>query len=311
VQRYLSAGNITQSRLGLLFNGLLKIPMQFGILLIGALLAVWYLFTPPPLFFNDTVRHTMLGSGSDAAWKDLENKHYVLWEARKSAAQQATNARHSGNQEDYRRAKASLASTEAAFQENRDKVKALIKSEGVTAGNSDTNYVFLYFVIHTLPAGLVGLLVAAIFAASMSSTSSELNALATTTMVDLYLRKWSPNASPRMQLLMSRLFTVIWGAYAIGLAMFASKLGSLIEAVNVLGSLFYGTILGIFLCAFFVRRSSGNTVFLAALIAEAVVLFLYFFSSVGYLWFNLVGCMLVLLLSTLFYSVSTNSKSGS
>lgn len=310
VQRYLSAGSLTQSRLGLLFNGLLKIPMQFCILLIGALLAVWYLFTPPPLFFNDTVKQSMLSTDHAAEWAHLELEHTQLWVSRKKAALQANEARKSNNTSAYLLSKEVLAEKEVAFQHNREKVRDLIRSESPTLSASDTNYVFLHFVIHTLPAGLVGLLIAAIFAASMSSTSSELNALATTTMVDLYLRKWSPNATPRMQLLMSRLFTVAWGLYAIGLAMFAGKLGSLIEAVNVLGSLFYGTILGIFLCAFFVRPSSGSSVFVAALLAEGVVLCLYFFSSIGYLWFNLIGCLLVLLLSLVFYFILKHSKSA-
>lgn len=310
VQRYLSAGSITQSRLGLLFNGLLKIPMQFGILLIGALLAVWYLFTLPPLFFNNVAVQELQQSKHGVYYQELESKHRVLFDAREQAAYRALDAMKKSDEQAYELAGDQLRKEEERFQQNKKEVSKLIESHSPTLGATDTNYVFLTYVTGYLPAGLVGLLIAAIFAASMSSTSSELNALATTTMIDIYLRKINPTAPDRLKLGMSKLFTVVWGLYAIGLALFAGKLGSLIEAVNVLGSLFYGTILGIFLVAFYLKYSNGTSVFIGAILAECLVLALYFFSDIGFLWFNLIGCACVMLFSPLLHSIIRSIASG-
>ncbi len=180
----------------------------------------------------------------------------------------------------------------------------IIESSGGTAG--DANYVFLNFVIHHLPVGLVGLVLAAIFAASMSSTAAELNALTATTMVDIYRRllRRAPDAAAEVRL--SRWITVAWGALAVFFAEFASRLGTLVEAVNILGSLFYGTILGIFLVAFYVKRVRGAAVFYAALIAEAAVIACWLFTPISFLWYNVVGCLLVMGLALLFQRTGTD-----
>ena len=175
-----------------------------------------------------------------------------------------------------------------------------IKKSDPGADINDTNYIFLSFVIHYLPVGLIGLILAAIFSASMSSTSAELNALASTTVIDIYKRLYNKNGSDKHYLHISKAATVFWGIYAITFALFANRLGSLIEAVNILGSLFYGTILGIFLIAFYIKRVNGTATFSAALIAESTVILCYIFTKIPFLWFNLIGCLLVILLALLF-----------
>jgi SSS family solute:Na+ symporter len=172
-----------------------------------------------------------------------------------------------------------------------------MRANDASADPSDTNYVFLGFVVKYLPAGLVGLVLAAVFAASMSASSAELNALASTTVVDVYRRLLDPGAGEGRSVLVSRLATVFWGVFAIAFAQQASRLGSLVEAVNILGSLFYGTILGIFLTGFFVRRVSGTAVFAAAIVAEAAVLACYLFTPISFLWYNVLGCLAVILLA--------------
>ncbi|MEJ2543836.1 MAG: hypothetical protein P8Y99_07185 [Calditrichaceae bacterium] len=166
-----------------------------------------------------------------------------------------------------------------------------------SADTNDTNYIFLNFVISFLPVGLIGLVLAAILSASMSSTSAELNALASTSVIDIYKRIFRKEGSDRHYLLISKMATIFWGVYAIGFAMFANKLGSLIEAVNILGSLFYGTILGIFLVAFYIKWVKGTPTFIAAILAEIVVLLCFFLTKMPFLWFNFIGCVLVVILA--------------
>jgi solute:Na+ symporter, SSS family len=308
VQRYLSAGSMTQSRLGLLFNGLLKIPMQFSILLLGALLVVWYLFINPPLYFNQEALDQMKGTEASARMEQLKDKHQEVVEQRKSVALRAADALDKGNDLEFEQVKSELQSAQKDFEGNQAQVRQLMDEQTGRKGNSDTNYIFLRFVLDYFPPGLIGLLIAVIFAASMSSTSSELNALATTTMIDLYQRGFKPKPDDRRDLFLSKLFTAGWGMFAIGLAMFAGQLGSLIEAVNVLGSLFYGTILGIFMVALFFKYCRGTSVFFAAILAEVVVLLFYFFSNITFLWFNLIGCVLVLIFSLLLQALISLAK---
>jgi Na+/proline symporter len=190
----------------------------------------------------------------------------------------------------------------------RKEAKAVLKSSDNNADTNDTNYIFLRFVIDHLPEGIIGLLIAVIFAASMSSTSSELNALASTSVVDIYKRSWANGKSEQHYLSASKWFTVLWGVYAIMVAQFANQLGSLIEAVNVLGSLFYGTILGIFLTGFYVKRVKGTAVFMAALIAEIAVIACYVFTDISFLWYNLVGCLLVIALGLILSIFNLNHE---
>jgi Na+/proline symporter len=167
----------------------------------------------------------------------------------------------------------------------------LIRKSNPASDGSDTNYVFLAFVIRFLPAGVVGLVMAAIFCASMSSTASGLNSLASTTIIDVYRRLIEPDRTEQHYVHMSKIFTVLWGLFSVGVAFFANRVGSLIEAVNVLGSLFYGTILGIFLLAFYFKQVAGTAAFVGALVGEAVVLYCWKFTEISYLWYNVIGCV--------------------
>jgi Na+/proline symporter len=191
------------------------------------------------------------------------------------------------------KASLTLKHHEAEGQKIREEAKSLIKKNHPAADMNDTNYIFLTFVIRYLPEGVIGLLIAVIIAASMSSTSSALNALASTSIIDIYKRSFKKHADASHYLGVSRIATVIWGTVAMLVAMFANKMGSLIEAVNILGSLFYGTILGIFVCGFYFRKLRGHAVFYAALITETIIILCYIFTDISFLWYNLIGCFLV------------------
>ncbi|HEX8476074.1 MAG TPA: sodium:solute symporter [Pyrinomonadaceae bacterium] len=294
VQRYLTGKSITQSRLGLLFNGMVKVPMQFFILFLGAMVFVFYLFTPSPVFFNPAeVERVRVGSHA-AQFERLEAEHAEASAARRDEAQRLLEAARAGDDERVRAAEASLDATGRREAAIRGEVVKLMKETNERANTNDTNYVFLNFVIHYMPAGIVGLVVAAIFFASMSSSASELNALASTTVVDIYRRLIKRDASDRHYVIFSKLATVFWGCFAVMFARSAGNLGSLVEAVNILGSLFYGTILGIFLLAFYFKRTGATATFIAAIIGEAAVLCCYLFTPISFLWYNVVGCLVVI-----------------
>ncbi|MCB0833634.1 MAG: sodium:solute symporter, partial [Bacteroidetes bacterium] len=294
VGRYLTAQSITQSRLGLLCNGLVKIPMQFLILFLGVLVFVFYLFVTPPLHFNPINVDAVRQGSSAAAYADLESEYEMVHRQRQQTLRRVLSS-ESG-------AVAVLENQNSQMQAIREDAQQLISEADPGASVIDTNFIFLTFVLNFLPVGLVGLVIAAILAASMSSTSSELNALASTTVVDVYkrlIRRQRPGTegTGKHELLVSRVATFLWGVVAIGFAEFAGALGSLIEAVNILGSLFYGTILGIFLAAFYVRKIGGTSVFAGALLAEAIVIWCYNYTSISFLWYNVIGCVGVILLS--------------
>jgi hypothetical protein len=296
VGRYLTGRSVSESRLGLLFNGLFKIPMQFGILFLGVMVFVFSLFTPGPLFY-DPVEVAKLERGAHAAeWRRLEERHAAAAVARRAAATDLVAARHEHDAEAERVARARLDSTQEEVRALRGEATAVIRAADPAGPTGDTNYVFIDFVLHHLPAGVIGLVLAAIFAASMNSTSSELNALASTTVVDVYKRLHHGD-SARHEVLVSRIATVTWTAFAVGFAEFASHLGSLIEAVNILGSLFYGTILGIFLVAFLLPRVGGTAVFIGAIAGEGAVLACFRATRISFLWYNLVGCAVVMLVA--------------
>jgi len=296
VGRYLTGQSVAQSRLGLLFNGLFKIPMQFGILFLGVMLFVFYQFAPAPLFFNPVeVRKVESGRHADA-WRALEARHETAQAAQSSQAQAFVLARRAGDGAAERAAARSLADTRRALDGERAEGVALIKADDPGAQGSDVNYVFLSFVLHYLPSGIIGLVLAAIFAASMNSTSSELNALAATTVVDIYKRLHHGDTA-RHEVRVSRIATLAWTALAVAFAEYAGRLGSLIEAVNILGSLFYGTILGIFLTAFLLKRVGGTAVFIGALVAESAVIACFRYTKISFLWYNLVGCAVVMVVA--------------
>ncbi len=299
VQRYLSGRSIGQSRFGLLANGVIKIPMQFIILFIGAMIFVFYQFVTPPIFFNSVETANIKNSSYSQAYEELESKHERLHKEKQAQIRDMLTAIESRADSDLDQTIQMLQESRDSESEIRKEAIALIKKANPDAETNDINYIFLSFVINFLPAGVVGLILASILSASMSSSSAELNALASVTVVDIYKRAFKKNASDRHYLIASKLATVFWGIYAVGFALFANRLGSLIEAVNILGSLFYGTILGIFLIAFFFKNIGGDATFIAALIAELAVLACFFFTKIPYLWFNVIGCILLIALAHL------------
>jgi Na+/proline symporter len=299
VQRYLAGRSVAESRLGLLFNGLFKIPMQFVILLLGVLVFVFYLFTPPPIFFNTSALATLERGAHAPELRALHDRYDEALSAQRAAASAYVAALEAP---DGMRAAArdALRGAAARVDALRAEAKTLVQRALPEAETKDSDYVFIGFVLRYVPSGLVGLLIAVILCAAMSSTASELAALGSTTTIDLYKRLWSRRDLPSHDLLMSKLFTVLWGFVAVSFATFAALLDNLIEAVNILGSIFYGTVLGLFVVAFFVRRVTATPVLIAALIAQTVVAVLFFTSTLGFLWFNVIGCGLVVALSTVF-----------
>lgn len=300
VQRYLSGRSIAQARLGLLFNGLLKIPMQFLILFIGVMVFVFYQFVEPPVFFNEAARAQAAATSHGPELAEVEAAHARIFQVKRAAVDTWLGARRAGDEEAAATAKASMRELSAQDVELRAKARAIIARAVPGAETKDTDYVFLSFVMKFLPIGVVGLLVAVILSAAMSSTASELSALGTTTAIDFYKRSFRPDADEAHTLRVSKVFIVGWGLLAIAFATFASLIDNLIQAVNILGSLFYGTILGIFLAAFFLKRVRAAGVFWAAVLSEALVLAMFFLSDVGFLWYNVVGCAGVVLLAPLF-----------
>jgi SSS family transporter len=294
VGRYLTGSSVAQSRLGLLFNGLAKVPMQFGILFLGIMVFVYYLFVCPPLFFHPAESARMAAGPEGAAYRVLEARQQGAFEARKAGIQAMLAAERAGDEAAARAAAEAARRAQDDLGRVRSETVELLKRASPGASGNDVNYVFLRFVLAHLPAGLIGLVFAAVFAASMNSLSAELNALTSTSVVDVIKRLPIPRGSDRADLLVSRLVTLFWAGFAVAFAEYASRLGTLVEAVNILGSLFYGTILGIFLAAFYLKRVGGTAVFVAALLAEAVVIACFKLTTIGFLWYNLIGCALVM-----------------
>ena len=275
VQRYLTGKSVGQSRLGLLFNAMAKIPMQFFILFIGAMVFVVFLFERPPLVFHPVAMERVQASPEFAS---LESRYEQAFAERSAAARKVKD-----------QGSAAIPEFQAA-QKRLDGTRAEALK---IAGESDTNYIFLSFVTHYLPVGVVGLIVAVIFTAAMSAISGEINALATVTVIDVYKRHWAPDSQDSHYLLASRLATAFWGLYAVGFAMFATGFGALIEAVNQVGSLFYGGMLGVFVLAFFVKRVGANGAFIGVLAGEAAIFSAAKFTNIAFLWYNVIGCVVV------------------
>ncbi len=297
VQRYLSGRSVAQIRLGLLANGIVKVPMQFVVLFTGAMIFVFFQFVTPPLFFNPVETDNVKKSSYAEDYGRLETRYEDVHRQKQEQIREMLNAVKGHSDTDLDDTVTKLRQTGEAELKIKEEATDLIKQANPDADDNDINYIFLSFVINFLPIGLVGLILAAILSASMSSTAAELNALASVTVIDIYKRVFKKNASERHYLIASKFATVFWGIYAINFAMFANRLGSLIEAVNILGSLFYGTILGIFLIAFYFKKIGGHATFFAAIVAELVVLACYFFTEIPYLWFNVIGCVLLIVLA--------------
>lgn len=308
VQRYLAGSSVTQSRVGLLMNGIIKVPMQFFILLIGAMVFVFYQFVTPPLHFNPVEQEVIKNSSYAKEYEQLEDRHQQISGASQKILSDLLYSVSQNNEADIIQQKNQLLEKQTAIEEVRNEASQLIKKVSPTSDGNDTNYIFLSFVLNFLPAGLIGLILAAILSASMSSTSAELNALASTSVVDIYRRLLRQDGKESHYLIVSKLATIFWGIIAISFALFANRLGTLIEAVNILGSLFYGTILGIFMVAFFIKKIGGTAVFTAALIAEILVILLYLYTDIPYLWFNFIGCLVVVLLAGIFEVTGISKK---
>ncbi len=305
VQRYLGGASSAAGRLGLLFNGLFKIPMQFCILFIGILVYVFYVFGSAPVFFNPATLERARAA-EPVAMAAAERKYETSVDARRTAARDFLEARRAENEGDASSpapARAALAQADQEVARARDAAKAVISDAVPHAETQDADFVFISFVLSALPMGLIGLLVSVILLAAMSSIASELSALATTSAVDLYRRCWRPEVSGAEYVRATKGLTILWGLVALGFASVANLFDNLIEAVNVLGSLFYGTVLGLFLVAFFLKRVSGGPVFWSALLAQATVFTTFVFTELGFLWFNVIGCSVTVAGAALLQSI--------
>ena len=303
VQRYLTGASVRQSRIGLMFNGLAKVPMQFFILLIGVMVFVFYQFTVPPVFFNPVETQKVRASVYGAAFSEAEKEYADAHRAKAAAVRSYLAAKESGKPDGLAAAEQSLAGADVRSTAIRSRAIGILRAADPGADINDTNYIFLTFILHYLPVGLIGLLLACVLAASMSSGSGELSALATTTVIDVYRRHFRPDATDRQALRVSRIAMAGWGAYGVFFSQFASHLGSLIEAVNIMGSLFYGTMLGIFAIAFYLKWIGGTATFFAAFAGEAVVLGFFALTDISWLWYNVIGCGVVVCAAILLQGV--------
>ncbi len=306
VQRYLTGQSVTQSRLGLLFNGLAKVPMQFFILLIGVAVFAFFQFVRPPLIFNPVDARAVASGRTEAAFKQLEQDGNRLFEEKSASVRSYLEARHAKDDAGIAKNKERMLLLQRQYDGVKAEAADLVARNDPQADKNDVNYIFPAFVMMYLPVGLVGLIFACIFSASMSSSSGELSALATISIVDIYKRFLVRRGTDRHYLIVSRVMMAFWGLYGIAFAQYASRLGSLIEAVNILGSLFYGTMLGVFLLAFYVKSVDGTSAFIGALIGELVVLYCFRYTEVAWLWYNVIGCLVVVACGVGFKTLVTN-----
>ncbi|MCK5210030.1 MAG: sodium:solute symporter, partial [Cyclobacteriaceae bacterium] len=308
VQRYLTGKSITESRLGLLFNGLLKIPMQFVILFIGILVFLFYQFNLPPVFFNDVVKEKIYTTEYSEEFRSVEESHKNLFERKRGKIDELISAFHTDDNTQIDALSTEVKDLEQEMRNLENEASVLISKSDPSAETEDRDYIFLSFIMKHMPQGIIGLLLAVIFSAAMSSTSSELNALGSTTTIDFYKRNFSRNGSDREYLIASKVFTLVWGLLAITFATFASQLENLIQAVNILGSLFYGTILGLFVVSFYIKFVKGTAVFIAGIIGQTFVVYCFFFTEIAYLNFNIIGCITVVLVSMLLQAIIGKDK---
>ncbi len=306
VQRYLSGKSIKESQLGLLFNGLLKVPMQFFILLVGVMVFVFYQFNSSPLNFNPKAKEAILNSEYVEEYENLEGQLLKVNNLKETSIQNyltdSENTIH----------KTAIQELNNKDKKIRDKAKELIKKANPEIETNDKDYVFIHFILNNLPRGLIGLLLAVILSAAMSSTASELNALASTTAIDLYKRNIKEEKTEKHYVQASKFFTLVWGILAILVACFANLFDNLIQLVNIIGSIFYGNVLGIFLLAFFIKFVHSNATFIAALITQVIVILGWYYDWMPYLWLNLFGCVLVMAIAMIIQPmIGSNSKISS
>ncbi|TCK85797.1 sodium:solute symporter [Albibacterium bauzanense] len=291
VGRYISAKNTRTGRIGLLLNGLVKIPLQFSILLIGALLFAFFALKPAPVYFNER-SFNLLENNYPQIASDFTAEHNILQDKQIALSNQLLEQRDNGSN--------AIDNTVQEYKLNQQKIKELhgqvettINEKNISIEKTDTNYIFLYFVQNILPTGMIGLLFAVIFMASWGSIAAALSSLATSSYKDIQQSFYKGEHDDKRQLICSRLHTLGWTIFSIGVAMFATQMGSLIEAVNILGSLFYGPILGIFLVAFYFKKVEGPNVFVAAILAEITVILVYSLDIISFLWLNVIGAAAV------------------
>lgn len=306
VGRYLTGKSITQSRLGLVMNGLVKIPMQFFILLIGVLVFSFYQFKPAPIFFNEVELSKVKESKYKDDFKLLQNTYDSNHQQKLIKVNDLVKAIHHNDDVRIEEIGIELKKLNSEHVKIKKDFQRILVANNPKADVNDTNYIFLSFVTYELPIGIIGLLIAVIFLASMGSTASGLNSLASTTIIDFYKRVFSKTNSDAGYLRASRLATVVWGIFCVVVALYASKLGNLIEAVNILGSLFYGTILGVFIVAFYVKKINGTSVFYAAILAELFIIYAWLIDLTAFLWLNVIGCLMVVLFSIIIQVISNN-----
>ena len=303
VQRYLSGKSVRESQMGLIMNGLLKVPMQFFILLVGVMVFVFYQFNESPLNFNPSAIEDVRNSKFSSELNALEIEKKVLDQ---SIKEQQILYVHSENNEQRKVISDDMVSLNDLKRDLRADTKKLILKANPDAETNDKDYVFIYFILNNLPRGLIGLLLAVILSAAMSSTASELNALASTTAIDLYKRNVKAKSDSHY-VKMSKWFTLCWGIIAISIACVANLFDNLIQLVNIIGSIFYGNVLGIFLLAFFINYVKSTSVFIAALITQIFIIYFWYIGLMPYLWLNLVGCVLVIVIALL-VQFSSNNK---
>jgi SSS family solute:Na+ symporter len=310
VARYLGGSSVTESRLGLMFNGLLKIPMQFLILFIGVMVFVFYLFHQPPVFHNTVLKERAVQSPGGEKIVQLESTYQQLYAQKRTAVESLVDGIHQNDESKIEAASDEVKALQKKEVAIRDEVKAAIGEAIPGAKTQDRDYIFLNFVLNNLPTGVVGLLLAVMFSAAMGSMAGELNALTSTTTVDLYKRSFQRDREPSHYLKASRWFTVLWAVLAMIFATLASFAENLIQFVNIVGSLFYGTILGIFLTAFYLKRVQGTAVFWAALVAEAVVFYCYLETEIAFLLYNIIGCAVVMVVALVLNELIGKGKEG-
>lgn len=308
VQRYLSGKSVRESQLGLIFNGILKIPMQFFILLVGVMVFIFYQYNPSPLNFNPAATEAVLNSEYSDDYKALQEGHLEIQLDKKMAQSEFSSALKLKDFNAIEQAKIDVVAANKTEMAARNTAKDLIKRADDNVQTNDKDYVFIHFILNNLPMGLVGLLLAVILSAAMSSTASELNALGTITALDLYKRNKKGEFTPKHYLNASKFFTLVWGIIAILIACVADLFDNLIQLVNIIGSIFYGNVLGIFLLAFFFKFVKGNAVFIGAIITQIIIFILFFVliypyesgqEKLGYLWLNAIGCGLVVAIAIL------------
>ncbi|SFD21034.1 sodium:solute symporter [Algibacter pectinivorans] len=309
VQRYLSGKSVKEMQLGLVFNGLLKIPMQFFILLVGVMVFVFYQFNEAPVNFNPTATELVLNSEYADDFKALQAEQKQIFRDKQKIIEAYTA---SDNPETVKYIAAANAANDELRKDARDLIDKVSDSQDIKVESNDKDYVFIHFILNNLPRGLIGLLLAVILSAAMSSTASELNALGSTTTIDLYIRNTGEKTEEE-KVKASRWFTFLWGVIAIGVACIANLAENLIQLVNIIGSIFYGNVLGIFLLAFFFKFVKGNAVFIGALITQVLVIALYLldlyeYINLPFLWLNFIGCMIVMAIACIIQFITPKTK---